>query len=66
MEKVANLLNCEKSTWDMDKVNNTFLPHDANVVLSIPICPSLPKDSLIWAWTNNGRFTVRSAYRVAL
>ena len=49
----------------MGKVRNTFLPHEAELILSIPINARLPKDSLIWAWTSNGRFTVKSAYNVA-
>lgn len=43
-----------------------FLPQEAVVILGIPISPSLPNDSRIWAWTSNGKFTVRSAYRVAV
>ena len=31
----------------------------------IPISPRLPDDSLVWAWTPNGRFLVKSAYRAA-
>ena len=44
---------------------NIFLPHEAKVVLSIPISGRLPKDSVMWAWTTNGIFTVKSAYKVA-
>jgi len=47
-------------------VKNTFLPHEANAVLGIPINLGLPEDSLIWAWTKNGRFMVRSAHGVVL
>ena len=64
--RVANVMDCRKGTWDMEKVNNIFLPHEAKLILSILISPSLPKDSLVWAWTNNGSFTVQSAYGVAL
>ena len=66
LEVVANLLDGEKGMWNIDKVKSIFLPHEANMVLGIPISPCLPDDSLIWAWTNNGRFKVRSAYGVAL
>lgn len=40
---VANLLDYEKGTWDTDKVKNTFLPHEADAVLGIPIIPVYPK-----------------------
>ena len=62
----VDLMDCRKGKWDMEKVNNIFLPHEAKVILSIPISPSLSEDSLVWAWTNNGSFTVWSAYGVAL
>lgn len=34
LEVVANLLDGEKGMWNIDKVKSTFLPHEANVVLS--------------------------------
>ena len=42
-----------------------FLPHEAEAVLGIPISFRLPKDSMIWAWSSNGKFSVKSAYMVA-
>ena len=65
VERVEHLLDMERGLWDVDKVQNTFLPFEAEAVLGIPISPSLPNDSRIWAWSNNGRFTVKSAYEVA-
>ena len=65
VERVEHLLDMERGLWDVDKVQNTFLPFEAGAVLGIPISPSLPNDSRIWAWSNNGRFTVKSAYEVA-
>ena len=47
-------------------MRNVFFPHEAEVILRIPISPSLPDDSRIWAWTSNGKFIVRSAYGVAI
>ena len=65
-EMVSNLIDSERRGWNVDKVRRTFLPHEAVSVLSIPISPRLPEDSVIWGWTNNGNFSVRSAYGVAL
>ena len=50
---------------DVDKVISSLLPYEAELVLGIPISYSLPDDSVIWAWTSNGKFTVKSAYGVA-
>ena len=46
-------------------MKQNFIPHDVEAILSIPISPYLPDDSQIWAWTQNGKFTMRSAYHVA-
>ena len=64
-EEVSSLLDLERGTWDIDLVRRTFFPHEVDVILGIPISPSLPNDSLIWAWTQNGNFMVRSVYQVA-
>lgn len=63
-ERVASLINLEMRSWDVTKVRNTFLPHEAQVILSIPISPRLPNDSFTWAWTPNGKFTVNNAYKM--
>lgn len=65
MELVLSLLGADRRAWDVAKVRKTFLLHEAEVVLSIPISFNLPDDSIIWAWTPNGKFTVKSAYKVA-
>lgn len=65
LEKVSSLLDIDRRAWDVVKVRNTLPPHEAEVVKSIPISISLPEDSIIWAWTPNGRFTVKNTYKVA-
>nr|POE82896.1 protein sieve element occlusion a [Quercus suber] len=66
MEKVEDLLDLNKGGWDIEKVRGTFLHHEAEVILGMPISPRLPEDSQSWAWTKNAAFSVRSAYGVAL
>ena len=55
LEMVSSLMDVDRRDWDVGKVRNTFLPHEAELILSIPISARLPKDSLIWAWTSNGK-----------
>lgn len=62
---MATLLVWEVGGWDKNLVKSNFLPHKAESILSIPISHNFPDDALVWAWTQNGRFIVRSAYRVA-
>ena len=59
------MVDVDRRGWNVGKVKNTFLPHKAELILSMPISARLPEDLLIWAWNSNGRFTVKSAYIVA-
>lgn len=63
--KVSWLLDKETRSWDVDKVRSSFLPHEAKTILGISISPLFLNDSLIWAWSTNGSFSVNSAYKVA-
>ena len=46
---VSSLINRETKGWDVNLERNTFLPHEAEIVLGIPISPRLSDDSLVWA-----------------
>lgn len=62
---VSDLISRETRGWDANLVRHSFLPHEAKIVLGIPLSPWLPNDSLVWAWTPNGHFSVKSAYQAA-
>ena len=62
---VSDLIDVDRRSWNIAKVRSTFLPHDAEAMLGIPLSFRLPKDSIIWAWTTHGKFTVKSANVVA-
>ena len=64
LDRVEQLIDKKLGLWDATLVKST-LPHNVEAILSIPISLTFPKDSLVWAWTKNGTFTVRSAYGVA-
>ena len=53
-------------TWKADLIQSIFLPHEVDDICSIALSSKLPEDKQVWAPTNNGRFSVRSAYRVAV
>ena len=63
--QVSDLIDVDKRSWNIAKVRSTFLPHEAESVLGIPLNLRLPKDSIIWACTTHGNFIVKSAYVVA-
>ena len=47
-------------------IDNLFIPHEAELIKSIPLSATLPADKMVWAETANGNFTVRSAYKLAV
>ncbi|KAJ8429117.1 hypothetical protein Cgig2_016948 [Carnegiea gigantea] len=47
-------------------IRELFLPVDVDVILNIPLCPSWPQAKLMWHYTNDGTFTVRSAYHLLI
>ena len=63
-EMVSSLLNEKRGAWNTNLVRNTFLPYEADVILSIPISPMAPRDSQAWAKALYGIFTVNSTYKV--
>ena len=64
--RVAELIDEEKGTWKTNLVSNVFFPHEADLICGIALCANLPKDKQVWALTNNGLFSVRSAYKLAM
>ena len=63
---VQELINEDNAEWKSSVIDALFLPHEADIIKSIPISSRLPPDKLIWTETRNGLFSVRSAYHLAL
>ena len=64
--KLSLLINVERGKWEAGLVQQIFLAHDVETILCIPLSNRLPPDKVIWAANRNGRFFVRSAYRLAM
>lgn len=64
--KVGELINKEDACRKSGAINTLFLPHEAEVIRSIPISTHLPEDKKIWALKPKGLFMVKSAYHEAL
>ncbi|TXG53596.1 hypothetical protein EZV62_018852 [Acer yangbiense] len=47
-----------------DALGSSFLPDDADAILSQPISSSRISDSLIWHFDKNGVYTIKSGYKV--
>ena len=63
---VCELINRGTGEWNIDKLNSWFLPEDREAILGIPLSSSNTNDRIVWAENRSGKFTVKSAYALAL
>uniref|UniRef100_A0A803Q7E5 Reverse transcriptase n=1 Tax=Cannabis sativa TaxID=3483 RepID=A0A803Q7E5_CANSA len=59
---VSNFI--QNGTWKEDLVHHWFQPEDARRTLNITLPNHPTEDSWIWIPGSNGKFTIRSAYRI--
>ena len=64
--RVCELISQDSGCWKHLVLDVVFLPHEADLIKGIPLSVQLPEEKLIWAGNNNGKFSVRSAYRLAM
>ena len=62
---VSALINQDTKHLKADLVKRTFLPFEADTILSIPLSYSFLDDKLIWIENKRREFSVRSAYYIA-
>ncbi|XP_062094098.1 uncharacterized protein LOC133800152 [Humulus lupulus] len=63
--KVIDLRGAE-GDWDENFVRNIFTKEDANNIMSIIPGPLDSRDKRIWHFNQNGEYSVRSGYQVAI
>ena len=63
---VGDFIDCSWGEWKIDLIRHMFLPHEAEIILVMPLSSTLPNDSLTWNSTANGIFSIRSSYKVVM
>jgi hypothetical protein len=63
--KVSELLDRNTNWWNYSLVHEVFSVEEAELICSIPVCPSGGEDRLIWQHNKTGEYTVRSGYHFA-
>ena len=60
-----DLIDNKSKEWKVDVVRQKFLAQDVEAIPSIPLSVNGARDKIVLAENKNGRFSVRSAYKVA-
>ena len=61
---VAELIDNTSAAWDVQRINQVFMPMDAKIILSIPLCTRITDDFWSWNFERNGVYSVKSAYHM--
>ena len=63
---VVDLIDSSTARWKNEVIDSFFIDYEVDLIKSIPLSVALPLDKLVWAETNNGKFTVGSAYKLVV
>ena len=61
--KVGDFIDQRQKIWKADLVDGVFYDFEATIIKNIPLCRSIQNDILIWPFTPDGNYTVKSGYR---
>ena len=65
MTHIVELIDGDRMELKEHLIRQIFLPQDMDAILSIPLSAHGAPDRLIWVENKNGKFTGKSAYRLA-
>jgi hypothetical protein len=66
LQMVNELIDTQNRCWKEDIIHQTFYPHEAKQICSIPITCSDQEDFLSWQGTKDGIYSVRSGYQAIM
>lgn len=58
---VSELIDATSARWNLQRLQEVFLPLDIPAIMNIPLCTSNVPDSWAWNFEKNGVYSVRSA-----
>ncbi|KAJ9556786.1 hypothetical protein OSB04_011400 [Centaurea solstitialis] len=58
--------NSSSNSWNIDMISRIFSARDRDCILNLPPPSGLEPDRIIWHWTSNGVYSVKSSYRIIM
>ncbi|KAK6153378.1 hypothetical protein DH2020_013017 [Rehmannia glutinosa] len=63
--KVSELIDGDRRKWDEVLISRLFNPSEAKSIYSIPICSTRRGDKLVWHHSKDGKYQVKSGYKIS-
>ncbi|XP_057794267.1 uncharacterized protein LOC131010650 [Salvia miltiorrhiza] len=63
--RVHDVMNQTMTGWNVDLLKSIVGEADFKNIMSIPLLPNAGPDRMIWHYSNNGIYSVKSAYKLA-
>ena len=64
--RVAELINPDTGWWDIQKIEQMFLPFEVQKIKEVPLCVTRQEDCLIWLRSRDGKYSVKTGYQLLL
>ncbi|XP_074374984.1 uncharacterized protein LOC141716683 [Apium graveolens] len=61
--KVANLMEDNSKSWNVEKISQLFSEEDARLIKATHIAHSATRDRIVWSNTSNGQYSVKAGYQ---
>jgi ribonuclease HI len=63
---VSDLMLPNMKMWDKEKIDSLFPMHIANCIMETPLLNVIEEDEIIWKDSQDGKYSVRSGYKVLM
>lgn len=60
IEHVCDLIQFDSMEWDANRILSSFDDQNVRAILAIPLSERLPEDTITWAYSDNGMYTVKT------
>nr|POE77153.1 putative ribonuclease h protein [Quercus suber] len=63
---LSDILSTDRNCWKREIIDEFFLPHEASMIMAIPLSQENSEDLVFWPRNSNGKFSVKSGYKLLM